>query len=117
KDLYEHQAASRIALQQAEGDLAKARAHVGRALEALRVLGIDPQTVEQSSGVHSLAPVRAPSSGTVIDRPLTPGQFVQADSTALITIADLNTVWVLVDVFERDIHLVRQGQKVQVTAT
>lgn len=117
KDLFEHQAASRMALQQAEGDLAKAKAHVVRAAEALRVLGIDVNQVEQSGGVHSLAPVRAPASGTVIDRPLTPGQFVQADSTPLMTIADLSTVWVMVDVFERDIHLVRQGQKVQVTAT
>ena len=117
KDLFEHQAASRIALQQAEGDLAKARAHVSRAAEALRVLGIDVNQVEQSGGVHSLAPVRAPAAGTVIERPLTPGQFVQADSTPLITIAELSTVWVMVDVFERDIHLVRQGQKVQVTAT
>jgi cobalt-zinc-cadmium efflux system membrane fusion protein len=116
KDLFEHQAASRISLQQAEGDLAKAKAHVARAAEALRVLGIDVNQVEQSGGVHSLAPVRAPAAGTVIDRPLTPGQFVQADSTPLITIADLSTVWVLVDVFERDIHLVREGQHVRVTA-
>jgi cobalt-zinc-cadmium efflux system membrane fusion protein len=116
KDLFEHQAASRISLQQAEGDLAKAKAHVARAAEALRVLGIDVDQEEQSGGIHSLAPVRAPAAGTVIERPLTPGQFVQADSTPLMTIADLSTVWVLVDVFERDIHLVREGQKVQVTA-
>jgi cobalt-zinc-cadmium efflux system membrane fusion protein len=55
-------------------------------------------------------------SGTLIERNLTPGQYVQADSTALLTIADLSTVWVLVDVFERDIHLVHVGQKVQVVA-
>jgi len=53
----------------------------------------------------------------VIERPVTPGQFVQADSTPLMTIADLSTVWVLVDVFERDVHLVRPGQRVEVTAT
>src|SRR6185295_5698940 len=40
----------------------------------------------------------------------------QADSTPLITLADLSTVWVLVDVFERDIHLIHRGQKVSVTA-
>jgi cobalt-zinc-cadmium efflux system membrane fusion protein len=55
-------------------------------------------------------------TGTLIERNLTAGQYVQADSTALLTIADLSTVWVLVDVFERDIHLVRPGQKVQVVA-
>src|SRR5262249_5659502 len=41
----------------------------------------------------------------------------QGDGTALLTIADPSSVWVMVDVFERDIHLIHVGQKVQVTAT
>ena len=47
--------------------------------------------------------------------PSHPGQFVTADSSSLFTIADLSTVWVMVDVFESDIHLVHPGQRVQVT--
>ena len=116
KDLFEHQAASRISFQQAESDLAKANTHVSRGEEALRVLGIDPKEAVQDGGLRSLVPVRSPMAGTAIERNLTAGQYVQADSTALLTIADLSTVWVLVDIFERDIHLVRAGQKVQVVA-
>jgi len=116
KDLFEHQAASRISLQQAEGDLAKARAHVARAEESLRVLGLDLNEIQRTGGLQSLVPVMAPLSGAVMERTVTNGQFVQADSNALLTVADLSTVWVLVDVFERDIHLVHPGQKVQVTA-
>lgn len=116
KDLFEHQAASRISLQQAESDLAKANAHVARGEEALRVLGIDPKEAIKDGGLRSLIPVRSPMAGNLIERNLTPGQFVQADSTALLTIADLGTVWVMVDIFERDIHRVRVGQKVQVVA-
>jgi cobalt-zinc-cadmium efflux system membrane fusion protein len=116
KDLFEHQAASRISFQQAENDLAKANTQVARGEEALRVLGIDPKEAVKDGGLRSLVPVRSPMGGTLIERNLTPGQFVPADSTALLTIADLSTVWVLVDVFERDIHLVRVGQKVQVVA-
>ena len=116
KDLFEHQAASRISYQQAENDLAKANTQVARGEEALRVLGIDPKEAVKDGGLRSLVPVRSPMGGTLIERNLTPGQFVPADSTALLTIADLSTVWVLVDVFERDIHLVHVGQKVQVVA-
>jgi len=116
KDLFEHQAASRISFQQAESDLAKATAHVARGEEVLRVLGIDPKEAVKDGGLRSLVPVRSPMAGSLIERNLTPGQFVQADSTALLTIADLSTVWVMVDVFERDIHLVRVGQKVQAVA-
>ena len=116
KDLFEHQAASRISFQQAENDLAKANTQVARSEEALRVLGIDPKEAVKDGGLRSLIPVRSPMGGTLIERNLTPGQFVQGDSTALLTIADLSSVWVMVDVFERDIHLVRVGQKVQVVA-
>lgn len=116
KDLFDHEAASRISLQQAETDLAKAEARVARADETLRVLGIDSSVAARNGGLQSEVPVLAPAGGTVIERNLTPGQFVQADSTALLTVADLTTLWVMVDIFERDIHLIRVGQKVQVTA-
>jgi membrane fusion protein, heavy metal efflux system len=116
KDLFEHQAASRISLQQAEGDLAKARTHVARAEEALRVLGLDLNEIQRTGGLQALVPVIAPLAGAVMERTVTNGQFVQADSNALLTVADLSTVWVLVDIFERDIHVVHPGQKVQVTA-
>jgi cobalt-zinc-cadmium efflux system membrane fusion protein len=116
KDLFEHQAASRISLQQSESELAKAKAHVLRAEEALHVLGLEPQEAEKDGGVRSVVPVRSTLAGTVIERTVTPGQFVQADSTALLTIADLSSVWVMVDVFERDLHLVHPGQKVRVVA-
>src|SRR5204863_3086963 len=68
KDLFDHQAASRIALRQAEGDLAKAKAQVARAEEALRVVGLDPKEIEKTGGLRSLIPVLAPLSGTVIER-------------------------------------------------
>ena len=88
KDLFEHQAAARIALQQAEGDLAKAKAQTARAEEALRVFGLDPAEVLATNGVRTLIPVRSPMSGTVIERTVTPGQFVQGDNTPLLTIVD-----------------------------
>jgi cobalt-zinc-cadmium efflux system membrane fusion protein len=116
KDLFEHQAASRISFQQSEGDLAKAKAHVARAEEALRVLGLDAKEAQRTGGLQALVPVLSPLTGAVIERTVTNGQFVQADSTPLLTLADLSTVWVQVDVFERDIHLVQPGQKVRVTA-
>lgn len=116
KDLFDHQAASRISLQQAENDLAKAKAHVARAAESLQVLGIDPKDVDAGRGLQALIPVHSPASGIIIDRAVTAGQFVQGDGTALLTIADPSTVWVLADVFENDLHLIHAGQHAQVTA-
>ena len=115
KDLFDHQAASRIALQQSENDLAKARAKVAQTAEVLRVLGFDETAVANSGTLLSRVPVRAPIGGTVIERTITNGQFVAAENTPLLTIADLSTVWVQADVFERDLHRISASQKADVT--
>ncbi len=115
KDLFDHQAASRISLQQSENDLAKASAKVAQSEEVLRVLGFDEKALRDSSSVPSKMSIRAPIAGTVTERPITNGQFVGTDSTPLMTIADLGTVWVQADIFERDLHSIDAGQQADVT--
>lgn len=114
EDLFNHQAASRIALQQAQNDLAKAGARVARSEEALRVLGLSSE--DDLSRFNGRLPIVSPLSGTVIERHVTEGQFVQPDSTPLVVAADLGVVWVLGDIFERDLHLVAVGDKASITA-
>jgi cobalt-zinc-cadmium efflux system membrane fusion protein len=111
KDLYENHAAAAIALRQAENDQAKARGRVARTMSALKALGVDLQ----GEDITSLVPVRSPLNGTVIERKVTEGQFVTGDGTALVTIADLSTVWMVADLFERDLPKVCVGQKAEVT--
>ena len=114
-DLFEHQAASRIAMQQSENDVAKARARVAQTEEVLRVLGFDEAALAGNAPLPSHVPVRAPLSGIVTERTITSGQFVGVESTPLMTIADLTSVWVQADVFERDLHSIAAGQKADVT--
>jgi cobalt-zinc-cadmium efflux system membrane fusion protein len=115
KDLFEHQAASRIALEQAESDLAKNRAKVRQTEEAMRVLGVDVAASERAEPMPSRIPVRAPIGGTVIDRTVTSGQYVGNDAAPLMTLADVSSVWVSADVFERDLHHISPGQRADVT--
>jgi len=113
EDLYEHQAASNIALQQARNELAKARARVTRSDVALHALGLTSE--EQIMKFDGRIPVVAPLSGTVTDRKVIEGQIATSDGTALITIADLSSVWVLGDIFERDLHKVAIGDAAAIT--
>lgn len=115
KDLFEHQAASRISLQQSENELAKAHAKVAQTEEVLRVLGFDSAALENVAALPSRIAIRAPISGTVIERTITNGQFVGSDNAPLMTLADLASVWVQADVFERDLHSIAAGQKADVT--
>ncbi|PYR32812.1 MAG: hypothetical protein DMF92_00850 [Acidobacteria bacterium] len=115
QDLYDHQAASRIALQQAQNDLAKARSRVARTEEALAVLGLRGEN--ELARFDGRVPILSPLTGTIIERKVTDGQFVQTDSTPIITVADLSSVWVMGDIFERDLHLVTIGQVATVATT
>jgi cobalt-zinc-cadmium efflux system membrane fusion protein len=117
KDLFEHEAASRMALQQAESDLAKNRAKVQQTEEAMRVLGVDVAASERTEPLPSRVPVRAPLAGTVIERSVTDGQYVGTDAAPLLTLADVSSVWVTADVFERDLHHISVGQRVDVVTT
>jgi Cu(I)/Ag(I) efflux system membrane fusion protein len=59
--------------------------------------------------------IYAYASGTVVDRKVTQGQYVNAGDT-LFTVADLNQVWIKADVYEEQLPQIRQGQDVAITA-
>ena len=111
KDLYEHQAASQVSLQQADSDLAKAKARAARSQNVLQVLGLNANDPATDSRIA----VRAPLNGKVVERSVTDGQFVQSDSNALMVIADLASLWILADIYESDLHRIQVGQKAEVT--
>lgn len=53
----------------------------------------------------------APISGTVIEKLAVTGQYVQAGSP-IYRLADLDTVWLVLEVFPEEAHLIREGQEV-----
>ena len=120
-DLYQHEAASRMTLQQAQSDLAKAQSRVARTTEALRVLGLSGVSAgglgagADLSSFNGRVPILAPIGGTVIERKVTEGQFEQADSAPIFVVADASVVWFVGDVFERDLHLVSLRQPATMT--
>ena len=57
--------------------------------------------------------LRAPASGVVVEKQVVEGDRI-APGDVLYRIADLSTVWVEVDVFERDLGSVRVGQAARV---
>ncbi len=118
--LYEAKGGSLQDWQQAQSDLAAAEASLRAVRNRLAVLGksgAEIDAMERGSGdaAHGLAPLVAPISGVVVDRQVGPGQFLQAGSgTAVYTVADLSSVWLVANVREVDAARVRRGQAVEV---
>ena len=114
-DLYEHNAVARKeklnadnAVAQAESALAQAAATLEQAKRRLAVLGLVPGSFKQQ------VIVRSPLAGKVLDLSIVQGEYRNDTSAAVVTIADLRTVWVASQVPETYIRFVRLKEKVEV---
>ncbi len=93
--------------QQAVADASMADAEVTRALDRLRVLDVDP------AGTTNEFKLLAPHAGVVLDVGAAQGEFSKSLDAprALCTLADLNSVWVVGDIYEKDIAGLQVGQQ------
>ncbi len=117
--LFANDALARTDLDQAQSDLSQAVADRDAAGQALASLGLDSATVaamtDSGVPVRTVAAIRAPIAGTVVERLITPGQLLQAGGTPAFTIADLSTMWVMANVFEGDVTGIRKGAPAMIT--
>lgn len=116
--LVEGQAISRGELLRREADLRAAEADVQTAEQKLHILGLSQGEVQALSGDGSEAghvyPVRAPLGGRVTERQAVPGRVVGPEDE-LFTIASLDTLWLFLQVFEKDLPSVVEGASVTLT--
>jgi len=87
-------------------------------IERLRLLGVPAAEIERLRRERRAATeiaIPSPVTGTVMERGVTEGQYVSAD-TPLFTIADLSRVWVLADLYEMELGRVRAGEPARFTA-
>jgi len=93
KDLLAHQGVAQREEAQAQTDAAGAEADREAAWQGLVSLGVDPQTIKdvRRGRVVSriVGVIRAPISGTLAEKLISPGQLLQAGTTACFTVADL----------------------------
>jgi Cu(I)/Ag(I) efflux system membrane fusion protein len=79
----------------------------------LELLGMDPKDIDAlaaSGQLQRTVAVRSPVRGYVARKTAVRGMFAQS-GTEIFQIADLSTVWVVVDVYESDIRRIRVGQQ------
>jgi len=97
-------------LQQVETDYATAQVELQRASARLKEIGVDAEATTELREVTVVAPM----SGSVIELTAAPGAYWNDTTAALMTVADLSTVWVSASVPEKDTALISKGQLVEV---
>jgi cobalt-zinc-cadmium efflux system membrane fusion protein len=118
KDLIQHQGVSRREADQAETDAVNAEADRDAALQALISLNVNPETIKDiQEGRPTPRPegmIRAPISGTVVEKLITPGELLQAGTTPCFTVANLSRVWVMAQIFGADLAAVNLGDSAEI---
>ena len=86
----------------------KARAALRAAADRLRMMGVNPGNLTGST-----FPLTTPFAGTVIEKNAVLGELATPDQS-LFTVADLTTLWIESDLFEKDLGKVKVGAQASV---
>jgi len=114
KDLYEHHAIAEQNLEQAESAEVQAGGDLASSEAALKVMGIsDPDALVKAPPSFEV-PVLAPIGGEVVEQDVAVGQLIQPATTQCFMISDTSNVWVLVNVYQKDLPYVRTGDSVEI---
>jgi cobalt-zinc-cadmium efflux system membrane fusion protein len=106
RSLYEQEVSSEKEMLEARAAYESAVADTAAATAKLRTLGALDR---DGTGFQ----VSTPVAGTVVERDAVVGQIVGADDQ-LFTVADLTRLWLIVDIYEKDLARVRAGLDVEI---
>ena len=114
KKLVEKKIAARKDILQAETDFRMAQTELHTDEERLSLYGVSTSDLKGEDHKKPLLPVRSPIGGIITEKHAIVGELSDP-SKSLYTVADLSSVWVLVDINEKDLAKVRKGQSAIVT--
>jgi len=111
-------AASREELEMANTRLRNAESDVANLRQKLLLLGLSSQRIaslNSTSQISSEVNVPAPSAGTLTSRSVNPGEVIEAHKE-LMRVTDLSSVWVVGQVYEKDLATIRVGSGANITS-
>lgn len=97
-----------------DAELARASAQAAKAELKAAEQRVSALGGDGAGGELGVLAVKSPIAGKVVESKLSRGQSVEA-SAVLFKVADLSRVWILLDVFERDLSRVRPGDAVEIS--
>jgi membrane fusion protein, heavy metal efflux system len=114
QDLYQHHAIAEQNLEQAESAQTQAQGDLAAAEAALKVMGIanPDELVKAPPSFEAL--VKSPIDGEVVEQDVAVGQLLQTGTTQCFMLSDTSTVWVLVNIYQKDLPYVHVGDPVTI---
>ncbi len=113
KTLVDKKIAARKDILQAESDYKTAQTELHTDEERLSLYGVALSDLKGDDHKKPLLPVRSPIGGIITEKHAIVGELADP-SKSLYTIADLSSVWIVVDINEKDLAKVHRGQSAAV---
>ncbi|MBZ5663117.1 MAG: efflux RND transporter periplasmic adaptor subunit [Acidobacteriia bacterium] len=114
QDLYQHHAIAEQNLEQAQSAEIQAGGDLASTQAALKVMGITDLDALVQGPPSFEVPVKAPINGEVVEQDVSAGQLLQPGTTQCFMISDTGNVWVLVNIYQKDLPYVRVGDAVTI---
>lgn len=102
---------------EAKADIETAEVELSHIRDEMRAYGVplsDEEHVDHKTDT-SLIPLRAPISGTIVERMINAGAGIEIGKP-LFTIADLSNIWVIANVAESQLNQIEIGSKAEIKA-
>jgi cobalt-zinc-cadmium efflux system membrane fusion protein len=120
KGLWEAEISAEKDYLEAKNALAEAQIALRASQQELEALGLPDADItgadRQSGRSLTRYAIVAPFEGTVIEKHVVLGEFVEANAD-IFSLADLSSVWVDLSVYQKDLLAVREGQEVLISAS
>ena len=116
--LVEIGAASRQELEAAISQYREAESNLANLRQKLMLLGMSSPRIDalnSTSQISSEVTVPSPSAGTITSRSVNPGEVIEANKE-LMRVTDLSTVWVVGQVYEKDLATIHVGSGANITS-
>lgn len=87
--------------------------------ERLKLMGLNDDQISEIEMLDKPSTqlmIKSPFSGYVLEKSILPGQYIGPEQN-LFTIADLSKVWVIGDIYEKDVANIKAGQKASMKLT
>lgn len=97
-------------LEQAQNDYLQATSELKRAEARLDVIGDNSKVTGQRK-----ITLNAPIDGTITALDTAPGDFIDNTTSPMMTISNLDRIWVTASVQEKDLSFVQKGERVEVS--
>jgi cobalt-zinc-cadmium efflux system membrane fusion protein len=114
--LFEKKIAPEKDVLRARQEFSEAEADLALTSKRLRILGVEESKLGSPSDAlknnHPLIAIPSPISGVVVEKSVTQGEMVNPEKV-LFTAADLSTLWVVIDIYEKNISQIKPGLEVK----